>query len=71
MLEQESAAREAAELSWGAFKPRLAEAISAHLDPIQQRYHLITEESTVLDQVTRHPIPSWVSSAPGLVILRS
>ena len=48
---QESAELEARELNWGAFKPRLAEAISAHLDPIQQRYALIVEERAVLDQV--------------------
>ena len=44
-------AHEARELNWGAFKPRLAEAISAHLQPIQQEYALITEDRAVLDQV--------------------
>lgn len=48
---QEAVAQEVRELNWGGFKPRLAEAISAHLAPIQEQYHLIAEERHVLDKV--------------------
>ena len=48
---QEQVSIECRELNWGAFKPRLADAISAHLEPIQERYQLITEDRSVLDQV--------------------
>ena len=38
-------------LRWGDFKPRLAEALVAHLSPIQTNYMRITEDPAYLDQV--------------------
>jgi len=44
---------EVKELSWGDFKPKLAEAIVAHLAPIQERYAQITQDDDYLDEVLR------------------
>ena len=38
---------------WGTFKPRLTEALVAHLDPLQKRYHEIIGETDYLQQVLR------------------
>jgi len=38
-------------MSWGTFKPLLAEAVIRHLDPIQQRYHDIMQRPEYLDSV--------------------
>ena len=35
---QESVEQELGHLSWGGFKPVLADAIIAHLEPIQEKY---------------------------------
>ena len=35
---QAAAEQEVAALSWGEFKPRLTDAVIAHLEPLQQRY---------------------------------
>jgi tryptophanyl-tRNA synthetase len=44
-------AQEVADLTWGAFKPRLADALIAHLQPIQERYAAI--DTAELDAVLR------------------
>ncbi|MBL6798473.1 MAG: tryptophan--tRNA ligase, partial [Synechococcus sp. BS307-5m-G39] len=41
---REAAAAECAEMGWGQFKPLLAEATVAALDPIQKRYHELMED---------------------------
>jgi tryptophanyl-tRNA synthetase len=41
------------DMSWGEFKPVLAEAIVAHLEPIQQRYHAVRLDDSYLTQVLR------------------
>ena len=41
---REAAAAECAEMGWGQFKPLLAEATVAALDPIQKRYHALMED---------------------------
>lgn len=48
---QDAAAQECKDLQWGEFKFRLAEAISEHLKPIQERYNIIMDDRSVLDQV--------------------
>lgn len=44
-------AAEVADLTWGAFKPRLADALIAHLQPIQERYAAI--DAAELDAILR------------------
>ena len=38
-------------MNWGAFKPKLAEAIIAHLEPIQARYSEVMADPAILDKV--------------------
>ena len=42
---------ECGDLRWGDFKPRLADALVAHLEPIQINYARITEDPAYLDGV--------------------
>lgn len=44
-------AMEVKDLSWGEFKPKLADAIVAHLEPIQQRYAAVRADETYLTNV--------------------
>ena len=44
---------EVKDMSWGEFKPVLAEAIVDHLQPIQERYHKIREDDAYLQNVLR------------------
>lgn len=48
---QEVAAQEASSMQWGQFKSVLADAVVAHLEPIQQRYHKTVQDQSYLDQV--------------------
>ena len=43
--------QECAEMGWGQFKPLLAEATIAALEPIQQRYRLLMDDRTQLEMV--------------------
>ena len=38
-------------MKWGEFKPKLTDAIIAHLEPIQARYHEIRSDDAYLQQV--------------------
>ena len=38
-------------MRWGQFKSNLADAIVAHLEPIQQKYYAVIADKTYLDQV--------------------
>lgn len=38
-------------MRWGDFKPRLADAVVAHLQPIQQRYAEVMEDEGALDAI--------------------
>lgn len=38
-------------MRWGQFKSNLADAIVAHLEPIQQKYYDVIADKTYLDQV--------------------
>ncbi|KAK9804611.1 hypothetical protein WJX73_008036 [Symbiochloris irregularis] len=53
-ISKDAAQSECKDLQWGEFKFRLAEAISEHLRPIQDRYKIIMDDRTVLDQVLQN-----------------
>ena len=40
-------------MSWGSFKPKLAEAVVEHLRPFQDRYQQVMEDPGELDRVLR------------------
>eukprot|EP00891_Asterochloris_glomerata_P003118 jgi/Astpho2/3118/fgenesh1_pm.00051_%23_45_t len=45
------ALQEVSSMRWGQFKSALADAVVAHLQPIQERYHAVIQDTTYLDQV--------------------
>jgi len=45
---KEDILEEVKDMSWGEFKPVLAEAIIAHLEPIQQKYHQVRQDEDYL-----------------------
>jgi tryptophanyl-tRNA synthetase len=44
---------EVKDMTWGDFKPLLAEAIVTHLAPIQERYRAVRQDDAYLEQVLR------------------
>ena len=48
---RDAVARECIEMGWGQFKPLLAEATIAALEPIQQRYRLLMDDRAQLEKV--------------------
>jgi len=42
---------ETSEMSWGTFKPLLADALVAHLEPIQQKYAALMADEAYMEQV--------------------
>lgn len=48
---QDALLEEVGDMRWGQFKSNLADAIVAHLEPIQQKYHDVIADKTYLDQV--------------------
>ena len=40
-------------MSWGAFKPVLADAVVAHIEPIQKRYNEVVADEVYLNKVRR------------------
>ena len=50
---KEDILEEVKDMTWGEFKPVLADAIVAHLEPIQQRYKEVREDDDYLDSVLR------------------
>ena len=48
---QDVALQEVSSMRWGQFKSTLADAVVAHLQPIQERYHAVIQDTTYLDQV--------------------
>ena len=44
---------EVKDMSWGEFKPLLADAVVAHLEPIQKRYYEVREDEEYLNKVLR------------------
>ena len=51
MTREEVAAEAATWVGWGTFKPLLADAIVAHLEPIQARYAEIVKDPELLQKV--------------------
>ena len=56
-------------MRWGDFKPRLADALVAHLEPIQRRYAEVMQDEGALDailaQVCSAPVASEVRVLHG------
>lgn len=52
-LTKEEIEEQVKDLSWGEFKPILAEAVVKHLEPIQETYHKIRGEEGYLDEVLK------------------
>jgi tryptophanyl-tRNA synthetase len=50
---KEDIVQEVKDMSWGEFKPLLADAIVAHLEPIQIRYHEIRADEEYLNNILR------------------
>ena len=50
-LPREAVEAEVGSLRWGEFKPRLADAMVAHLEPIQKRYAEVMADEAALDLV--------------------
>lgn len=50
---QMSVMEEVGSMNWGAFKPKVAEAIIAHLEPIQAKYAEVMSDPSALDKVCR------------------
>lgn len=50
---KEDIAEEVKDMSWGEFKPILADAIVAHLEPIQKRYNEVRADDDYLQSVLR------------------
>ena len=50
---KEDILEEVGDMSWGDFKPLLAEAIVAHLEPIQTRYHEVRGDEVYLMSVLK------------------
>lgn len=51
--DREELLAEVKDLQWGEFKPKLAEALIAHLEPIQTRYHEIRQDDAYVRKVLR------------------
>lgn len=48
---REEIANDVSGMNWGSFKPYLADAIIAHLEPIQTRYKEVMKEESYLEQI--------------------
>lgn len=60
---QDALLEEVRDMRWGQFKSNLADAIVAHLEPIQQKYHDVIADKTYLDQVRASPVHEPPSKA--------
>lgn len=66
---QDALLEEVRDMRWGQFKSNLADAIVAHLEPIQQKYHDVIADKTYLDQVLAsavHEPPSKAELLPDV-----
>lgn len=52
-LEKSVVADECADLSWGEFKPKLTDAVVAHLEPIQTKYHQTMADEASLNEIVK------------------
>ena len=51
---------EVAQMNWGAFKPKVADAVIAHLEPIQAKYTEVMSDPAILDKVVSQKIASFL-----------
>ena len=55
---------EVSEMNWGAFKPKVADAVIAHLEPIQAKYTEVMADPAILDkvvpQIISFPLLAWL-----------
>ena len=52
-MERDEIIAEVGDMSWGKFKPQLADAVVAHLEPLQGRYHELIDDKAFLYDVLR------------------
>ena len=52
-LDRDAVLADVGDLSWGAFKPRLADAVVAHLEPIQAKYKELSNDRLFLAETLR------------------
>ena len=52
-MERDAILAEVGDLSWGGFKPRLADAVVAHLEPIQLKYAEVSADKAYLSGVLK------------------
>ena len=52
-LDRDAVLADVGDLSWGAFKPRLADAVVAHLEPIQAKYKELSDDRLFLADTLR------------------
>ena len=50
-MDKEAVLAEVGGMRWGDFKPRLADALVAHLEPIQARYNEVMQDEGALDAI--------------------
>ncbi len=50
---KESIERECGSMRWSEFKPRLAEAVIASLEPLQSRYNELVDDPAYLDAILK------------------
>ena len=50
---KEDILEEVGDMSWGQFKPLLADAVVNHLQPIQERYYEVRNDEAKLDQILK------------------
>lgn len=50
-MSKESVLAEVGSMRWGDFKPVLADAVVAHVEPIQKRYYEVMSDPTMLDEI--------------------
>ncbi len=50
-MDKEAVLAEVGSMRWGDFKPRLADALVAHMQPIQARYHEVMQDEGALDAI--------------------
>ena len=64
MLLQEAVLEETGGMQWGSFKTLLADAVIAHLQPIQQKFTAVMADEAYLDEVRMMYLSSHLLLAP-------
>ena len=67
-MSREEVLADVGDMRWGDFKPRLADAMVAHLQPIQQRYGEVMGDEGALDAIlAKVGAGCWMVQVLGLV----